>query len=155
MNPMTRVALVVGRQPWLHRFAGLIVRLDLLVQRLTRGRFNLLTLAGLPEVTLTVPGRRTGVPRTTPLLCVPYGDGWLVCGSNWGAPAPPAWVHNLAAAGEATVVHRGRTVRATARRLEGEERAARWQDMLVTWPNYARYAERSPRELPVFLLQPA
>jgi deazaflavin-dependent oxidoreductase (nitroreductase family) len=155
MNPMTRLAVVVGRQPWLHRYAGLIVRTDLVIQRLTRGRFNLLTLAGLPEVTLTVPGRRTGVPRTTPLLCVPYGGGWLVAGSNWGDPKPPAWVHNLAAAGAATVVFRGRTVAATARRLDGDERERCWRVMLETWPNYQKYAERTERELPVFLLSPA
>ena len=154
MNPMRRLAVRLGSQPWLPRYAGLIVRGDLMVQRLSGGRMTLLTFAGLPEVTITVPGRRTGVPRTTPLLCVPHGDGWLVAGSNWGDPAPPAWTRNLEAAGTAEVLHRGRRVRATARRLEGQERTDRWRGMVAVWPNYEKYAERTDREIPIFLLQP-
>ena len=154
MHPTRWLAVRIGRQPWLPRFSGLIVGLDLLVQRLTRGRFTLLSTAGLPEVTLTVAGRRTGIDRTTPLLCVPYGDGWLVAGSNWGAADLPAWVHNLRAASTAGVVHKGTHHRVTARQLEGEERATAWQVMLATWPNYAKYAERAGREIPVFWLRP-
>ena len=74
----TRVALRIGAQPWLHRFSGLIVGSDKALQRVTRGRITLLTFAGLPELLLQVPGRKTGVLRSTPLLCVPHGDGWLV-----------------------------------------------------------------------------
>ena len=153
MNPMRSLAVVIGRQPWLPRFAGLIVKGDLLVQRLTRGRFNLLTMAGLAEVTLTVPGRKSGIPRTTPLLCVPQDDGWLVAGSNWGHPKPPAWVHNLRAAERAAVVFRGRHHQVVPRALEGEERARRWGVMTAYWPNYQKYAERMDRDLPVFLLE--
>jgi deazaflavin-dependent oxidoreductase (nitroreductase family) len=154
MNPVRWLAIRIGRQPWLHRYAKLIVGTDVLIQRLTRGRFNLLTLAGLPEVTLTVAGRRSGVPRTTPLLCVPHGSGWLVAGTNWGGPTMPAWVHNLAAADTASVVFKGRTSTVTPRRVEGTERAEKWHLMLQTWPNYATYAERTDREIPVFFLAP-
>ena len=154
MNPMRRLAILLGRQPWLPRFTRQIVALDHLLRRLTRGRVTLLTFAGLPELFLTVPGRRTGIPRTTPLLCVPHEGGWLVAGSNWGAPQPPAWVGNLRAASQATVEFRGRETVTTARPVEGEERARVWQVMLATWPNYAKYAERTDREIPVFFLAP-
>jgi len=154
MNPVRWLAIRIGRQPWLHRYATVIVGTDVLIQRLSRGRFNLLTLAGLPEVTLTVRGRKSGEPRTTPLLCVPHGGGWLVAGTNWGGPTMPAWVHNLADADTASVVFRGRTSTVTPRRVEGVERAEKWQLMLQTWPNYAEYAERTDREIPVFFLEP-
>ena len=72
MNPMTRLAIVVGRQPWMPKFLPQIVWLDQTIHRLTRGRFSLLSLAGLPELFLTVRGRKSGEPRTTPLLCVPH-----------------------------------------------------------------------------------
>ena len=153
MNPMRRLAVRIGGQPWLPRFAGLIVKSDLLLQRATRGRVNLLTLAGLAQVTLTVPGRKSGIPRTTPLLCVPQGDGWLVAGSNWGDPKPPAWVHNLRAAERADVMFRGRRHTVTPRLLDGEERERRWREMSAYWPNYQKYADRVDRELPVFLLE--
>ena len=35
----------------------------------------------------------------------------------------------------------------------GEERARLWQVMLRTWPNYAKYEERTDRVIPVFLLE--
>jgi deazaflavin-dependent oxidoreductase (nitroreductase family) len=130
------------------------VALDVLIQRLTRGRLTMLSLAGLPEIMLTVAGRKSGIPRSTPLLCVPHEDGWLVAGTNWGAPKPPVWVGNLDAADTATVRFRGRTSAVTPRRVEGDERTAYWQVMLEMWPNYAKYAERTDREIPVFLLRP-
>ena len=154
MNPMRWMALRLGAQPWLPRFAKAIVGTDKALQRLTRGRVDLLTFAGLPEILLQVPGRRSGVLRSTPLLCVPHGDGWLVAGSNWGAPEPPAWVANLRAAEEPLVTYQGRTVAADARLLSGAEREEKWSVMLETWPNYAKYAERTNRELPVFWLTP-
>lgn len=154
MNPMRWLALRLGAQPWLPRFARLIVGVDLTLQRLTRGRLDLLTFAGLPELLLQVPGRRSGILRSTPLLCVPYGAGWLVAGSNWGAPTPPAWVGNLLAAAEPLVTVGGRTVAADARLLTGPEREEAWAVMLETWPNYEKYAARTGRELPVFWLTP-
>src|SRR5262245_3968382 len=106
MNPLRWTAIKLGAQPWLPRFAKPIVGMDKAVQGLTRGRIDLLTFAGLPEILLQVPGRKTGILRSTPLLCVPHGDGWLVAGSNWGAPEPPAWVGNLLAADEPLVTFR-------------------------------------------------
>lgn len=154
MNPMRWLALRLGAQPWLPRFAPVIVGLDKALQRLTRGRVDLLTFAGLPELLLQVPGRRTGILRSTPLLCIPHGEGWLVAGSNWGAPEPPAWVGNLLAADEPLVTFRGHTVAADARLLAGPERDEAWAYMLQTWPNYAKYAARTGRELPVIRLTP-
>jgi deazaflavin-dependent oxidoreductase (nitroreductase family) len=154
MNPIRPLAIRLGRQPWLPKLAKYIVALDVLIQRLTRGRLTMLSLAGLPEIMLTVAGRKSGIPRSTPLLCVPHEDGWLVAGTNWGAPKPPAWVGNLDATDTATVRFRGRTSHVTPRRVEGDERTAYWQVMLEMWPNYEKYAERTDREIPVFLLEP-
>lgn len=154
MNPVRWMAIKLGGQPWLPRYAKLIVGLDKALQRLTRGRLDLLTFAGLPEILLQVPGRKSGVLRSTPLLCVPHGGGWLVAGSNWGAPDPPAWVGNLAAADEPLVTYKGRTVATDAKLLSGPEREEKWAVMIQTWPNYAKYAERTDRELPVFWLTP-
>lgn len=154
MNPLRLLAIRVGRLGWLPRFLPQIVRVDLFVRRLSAGRISLLTFAGLPEVFLTVAGRRSGLPRTTPLLCAVHEGGWVVAGSNWGQPKPPAWVFNLAAAETATVEYRGRTYTVVPRRAEGEERAELWRVLNATWPNYERYAERVDREIQVFRLTP-
>lgn len=131
-----------------------IVWFDKQLQSATRGRVTLLQLAGLPNLTLTVVGRKSGITRTTPLLCVPYDNAWLVAGSNFGGARPPLWVNNLRAAPSAEVLHDGKRVPVTAREVDGEERATMWHVMLRTWPNYALYEQRTSRTIPVFLVQP-
>jgi deazaflavin-dependent oxidoreductase (nitroreductase family) len=155
MNPMTRLAILVGRQPWMPKFLPQIVWLDRTIHRLTRGRFSLLSLAGLPELFLTVRGRKSGEPRTTPLLCVPHDGSFLVAGSNWGAPKLPIWVLNLRDAGQGEMDFKGQKTPVSARQAEGDERARLWTVMNRTWPNYDHYASRTDREIPVFVLTPA
>ena len=84
MRLLRPLAVRIGRLRWLPRLLPQIVWTDQLIQRLTRGRLTLLDLAGLPNLMLTVVGRRSGIPRTTPLLCVPYGESFLVAGSYFG-----------------------------------------------------------------------
>jgi deazaflavin-dependent oxidoreductase (nitroreductase family) len=154
MNPLRPVAVKLGSQPWLPRFAPAIVGLDKGLQRVTRGRLTLLDLAGLPELMLTVRGRKSGIERSVPLLCTPHDGGWLVAGSNWGGPKPPMWVANLLAADTAEVTYGGRRTTVRAVLLEGADRARAWQVLLSTWPNYDKYAERTDREIKVFHLRP-
>ncbi len=154
MKVLTRVAVAFGGLAWLPRYARYVVGLDRLLQRLTRGRVSLAALAGLPSLVLTTTGRRSGQPRSTPLLYTPYRDAYLVAGSNWGGATRPAWVLNLLADPAAEVSVRRRRHPVRARQVVGEERAALWQEMLRTWPNYAKYAERTDREIPVFVLEP-
>lgn len=129
-----------------------IVRLDQGMVKLTRGRVPLLRLAGLPELFLTVKGRKSGTPRTTPLLYAPYGDDILIAGSFWGNPKLPVWVLNLRAAGDAEVEVRGKRHRVKAREVHDEERDRLWQVLNDTWPNYAHYATKTDRLIPVFHL---
>jgi deazaflavin-dependent oxidoreductase (nitroreductase family) len=154
-NKLTPVAIWLGGLSWLPRFLRQITAIDKLLQRVTKGQWSLLRIAGLPSMMLTVLGRKSGVARSTPILCVPYGDGHLVAGSNFGGRKPPVWVLNVRAADRVTVMVDGRTHDAVPRELTGEERAAAWEHMLQTWPNYAKYAERTSRVIPVFWLTPA
>jgi deazaflavin-dependent oxidoreductase (nitroreductase family) len=154
MNVLTPVAVRIGAIPWLPRFLRQITAFDMFLQRLTRGRWSLLRLAGLPSLLLTVVGRKSGLPRATPLLCVPWRTGVLVAGSNFGGATTPAWVGNVRAAGRVTMRFGGRTGDAVPHELRGDDRAAAWAHMLRTWPNYQRYADRTGREIPVFYLEP-
>ena len=57
--------------------------------RRTGGRhFN--RVRGLPVCLLTVPGRKTGTPRTTPMAYFERAGSWLVVGSAGGAKAGAA-----------------------------------------------------------------
>lgn len=154
MSLLTPLAVRIGAIPWLPRLVPQITGLDRLLHRLTGGHWSLLQLAGLPSLMLTVRGRRTGRPRTTPLLGVPWGPGRLIAGSNFGQPRPPAWVVNVRAAAQVQYSARGRQRRAVPRELTGAERGRAWEHLVRTWPNYQKYAERTDRVIPVFYLDP-
>ncbi|MCY0916888.1 MULTISPECIES: nitroreductase family deazaflavin-dependent oxidoreductase [unclassified Streptomyces] len=131
-----------------------IPALDKAVHRLTRGKV-ILSAQMLPGVILTAKGARSGLPRTTPLACMPEGDGasWLLIGSNFGRPGHPAWTGNLIKYPDAEVSWRGRDIAVRARLLQGEERAAAWQAALRFWPPYATYQARIEREIRLFRLE--
>lgn len=152
---LTPLAIRIGAIAWLPRLLPQITWLDKALHRLTNGRWSILRIAGLPNIMLTVVGRRSGVARSTPLLCVPYQRGVLVAGSNFGGPKPPVWVVNVRAAATVSMQYVGETVTATPQELTGSDREEAWSHMLETWPNYAKYAERTDRVIPVFYLEPA
>jgi deazaflavin-dependent oxidoreductase (nitroreductase family) len=152
MGLFTPLAVRIGAIPWLPRFVPQIMWVDKRLQRLTRGRLSLLGIAGLPSLMLTAIGRKSGVPRDTPLLCVPDGRDILIAGSNFGIDKEPMWVKNVEANPEVTARFRRQTSAMVARRLEGDEREAAWQRMLEVWPNFAKYEQRTERRIKLFLL---
>jgi deazaflavin-dependent oxidoreductase (nitroreductase family) len=144
------VAIRIGALEWLPRYLPQITAVDRTLSRLSGGRVTLVRLAGLPSLELTVVGRKSGEARTTPVLCVPYQDTYLVAGSNFGGENLPVWVLNVRAADTVQLRVNGRDLTAVPREVTGEERDVLWSHMLKTWPNYARYAERTDRVIPVF-----
>ncbi len=154
MGLLTPIAIRIGSISWMPKLLPQIVWCDKRLQKATKGKVTVLDIAGLPNLALTVPGRKSGIPRTTPLLCVPHDGGWLVAGSYFGGPDVPLWVGNLRAATTARVRVDGVEHEVTQREVEGDERAAMWAVMLETWPNFAKYEERTTRVIPVFYLEP-
>ena len=152
-----RCAILIGSWAWVPNYLAQITAVDKFIQRKTKGSWGLVRIAGLPGLLLTVPGRKSGIPRSTPLLCTPYGDGVLVAGSNFGGPTLPVWVGNLRASERATIHFGGMDREVVHQELTGEDRAAAWTRMLETWPNYRLYEERiaDGRTIPVFWLRPA
>lgn len=147
---MLRLAQRVARNPLLAKIGPRFVFLDTAVQRWTGGRIAVARLGGLTTVLLTTTGRRTGLPRDTPLIAIPEGGSLLLVGSNWGRPGHPAWTANLIADPHATIRTRGHTFTVTATLLTGVERTEAWSALTRTWPVYDDYTARSGRELRVF-----
>ena len=152
MGLLTPLAIRIGALSWMPKLLPQVVWLDRNLHRVSRGRVTVLDLAGLPNLNLTVRGRKSGIDRTTPLLCVPDGDTILIAGSYFGGPKMPLWVGNLRAAGSATVELGRERFAVRATELAGEDRAAAWATMLRTWPNYAKYEQSTDRTIPVFRL---
>lgn len=155
MGLLTPLAVRIGSVSWMPKLLPQIVWVDTRLQKVSGGRVSVLDVAGLPNLMLVVPGRKTGIERSTPLLCVPYQDGWLIAGSYFGGPTVPLWVGNLRATTTAKVAVDNKPPRpCTWRELSGEERARAWSAMLEVWPNYALYEQRTTRTIPVFHLVP-
>lgn len=125
------------------------------VRRLTKGRYGLIDIARLPSLQITVPGRKSGIVRTTPLLYVPDGANILLVGSGWGAPKHPAWALNAAAVDTVTIQRGKETVEAAIREFAGAERDAAWQRAITFWPGYAMEQRLATgREFKLFELVP-
>ena len=153
MNALTPLAIKIGSIEWMPKLLPQITATDKFIQRVSRGRVTILDIAGLPNLMLTVKGRKSGVPRTTPLLCVPHEGDILIAGSYFGGPKTPVWVANVRAADEVQVRMDGRTMTAVPREVTGTERDRLWEVMVETWPNYRKYEQRTDRTIPVFVLE--
>ncbi|MFI6089219.1 nitroreductase family deazaflavin-dependent oxidoreductase [Streptomyces sp. NPDC051218] len=130
-----------------------IPAMDRTVHRLTRGKV-LLSAKMLPGVILTVRGAKSGIPRRTPLACMPEESGsWILIGSNFGRPGHPAWTGNLLAHPDADISWHGKDIPVRARLLRGEEREKVWEAVLAFWPPYATYQSRVEREIRLFRLE--
>jgi deazaflavin-dependent oxidoreductase (nitroreductase family) len=120
-----------------------------------------LGLAPRTTVLLTVPGRRSGTPRSTPVTLVEEdGQRWLV------APyGPVEWVHNARAAGQVELSRGRRTETVRVKELAPEAAApvlkAYVERVPITWPYFdaapdapiAAFAAEAPRH-PVFQVVP-
>lgn len=109
---------------------------------------------GVPTLLLTTTGRKSGEPRTTPLIFARDGDDYLVVASMGGAPSHPAWYLNLQANPEAEIQVKGNHIRVTARTATPEEKPRLWDVVRGPWPNYDVYQSRTGREIPVVILTP-
>lgn len=129
--------------------------IDRVAFALTRDRCSVTTfLGGVPVVILTTT-TRPGRTRSTPLMGVPLGEALAVIGTNFGQPRAPAWIRDLATNARATIAFRGRTVGVSAREISGSERESALAVATAMYPGIASYAERSRREIRVFVLEPA
>ncbi len=117
--------------------------------RLSSGRKDVTVLL------LTVPGRRTGIPRSTCVRFLPSPDGPVVWGTGSGSPRDPDWFRNLRVADVADVQVGRARLRVRPRELTGPDRDAMWTGTILTQaPEVARYARKAGRTIPVAVLRP-
>lgn len=111
-------------------------------------------LGGLRVLLLTTRGRKSGEPRTAPLVYFEDGERLVVIGSNGGASGDPLWWRNLLATPEATVQVGAETRPVCARLASADERARLWPRVKQENPSYAGYERKTSRVIPVVLLEP-
>jgi deazaflavin-dependent oxidoreductase (nitroreductase family) len=102
-----------------------------------------------PLVLLTTVGRKTGTPRTTPMMFVRHDNRLFVIASNAGAPKDPQWYRNLIADPSVTVELPGEEFKARATPLEGADYDRTWAMIKERFPFFAEHDERAGRRIPV------
>jgi deazaflavin-dependent oxidoreductase (nitroreductase family) len=110
--------------------------------------------AGMPILLLTTTGRKTGRPRTTPLLYVTDGENIVVVASNGGRPRHPHWWLNLVDNPEAEVQVRNEKRRVKAEEAIGEERERLWRLVVGMFHEYEEFQRATMRKIPVVVLRP-
>jgi proline iminopeptidase len=121
--------------------------------RETGGEVGHIWKKGSKILLLTTKGRKTGDPRTTPLIYENDGDRYVVVASKGGAPQHPGWYRNLSQDAEVEVQVKDDVFRARARTAEGDERERLWKLAAQQWPDYDAYKQRTDRQIPVVVLE--
>lgn len=102
---------------------------------------------------LTTKGRKSGKPRTKPLIYEQDRDRYVIVASKGGAPKHPDWYRNLEKEPYVELQVLDDVFPAGARTAEGEERERLWKLVNQQWPDYDSYQTRTEREIPVVVLE--
>ncbi|GAA1482767.1 nitroreductase family deazaflavin-dependent oxidoreductase [Gordonia sinesedis] len=135
-------------------------RLNTRLYRLTGGRLGSRWRFGsafrqpAPVCLLTTIGRKSGQPRTVPLLYLRSGDDIVVVASQGGMNSNPAWYLNLTANPHVTVQIGADTTDLIARTASDEERTRLWPELVALYRDFDTYAQWTDRTIPVVVCSP-
>ena len=110
---------------------------------------------GLPVVIVTNRGAKSGKVHKTPVMRVEHDGRYAMVASKGGAPTNPLWYYNVRANPVVELQDGPRKQDMVAREVSGAERAQWWQRAVAAYPPYAEYQQKTAREIPVFVLEPA
>ena len=132
----------------------LMARANIWLIRASGGRYGTRFMYGAPIMLVTTIGRKSGEPRTSPLLYLRDGDTLVTVASKGGSATNPAWYANLLAKPDVEVEIDGVKRPMRARTATAEEKSRWWPKLVEMYPPYATYQSRTPREIPVVALTP-
>lgn len=129
-------------------------RLNAWLYRTSGGKIWGTWLRGAPIMLLTTTGRRSGEPRTAPLLYLRDGDDIVCVASQGGMSKHPLWFRNLEADPDCEVEIGSRKQKMRARRASDEEKASLWPRLTEMYRDFDDYQARTERNIPVVILSP-
>jgi deazaflavin-dependent oxidoreductase (nitroreductase family) len=124
------------------------------VYRASGGRLGGRFLRGAPVMLLTTIGRRSGEPRTAPLIYLEDGDNVVTVASKGGSARHPLWYRNLQANPDVEVQIGADKRKLRARIASVEEKDRLWPRLTMIYPDYDDYQARTDRDIPVVILEP-
>ncbi|HEX3323778.1 MAG TPA: nitroreductase/quinone reductase family protein [Solirubrobacterales bacterium] len=128
-------------------------KLNVPLYRLSGGRVGG-KVGRAPVLLLTTTGRKSGQPRTAPVVYLAEGDDMVVINTNAGNARVPAWSLNLKANPEAKVEVGREHLAVRARIAEGEERTDLWRKHNVQYSGFDDYEAKLDRKISVIVLEP-
>jgi F420H(2)-dependent quinone reductase len=108
-----------------------------------------------PILLLTTTGRKSGRPRTTPLIYCRDGENIVVVASNGGDDRDPGWWRNLKAHPTGTIQIKHETTSVRAEQASPDDKARLWPEMTKVYATYDEYQRKTSREIPLVILKPA
>lgn len=108
---------------------------------------------GVPILLLTTTGRKSGQPRTIPIIFTPYKNSFVIIASKGGSPEHPKWYLNIQDNPNVTVQVKAEVFKAAARTAQSPEREVIWSEALKSWPNFDVYQSRTTRQIPVVVIE--
>jgi deazaflavin-dependent oxidoreductase (nitroreductase family) len=144
--------------PAQERVGNVVIRamsvLNVWAFRISKGRIGGRFRHGAPVLLLTSRGRRSGQPRTTPLLYLRDGERLVVVASKGGFSTHPLWYRNVEANPRVEVDLGGARRAMLARRASDAEKRALWPKLVGMYRDFDDYQARTDRDIPVVILSP-
>ena len=128
-------------------------KLNVPVYRLSGGRIGSKVGDG-PVLLLTTTGRKSGEPRTAPILYLAHGEAMILIDTNAGNERLPGWSYNLKAKPLAEVEIGKRRFPVKARIAVGTEREELWRACNDQYSGFDEYIEWLDRTPSVWVLEP-
>jgi deazaflavin-dependent oxidoreductase (nitroreductase family) len=110
---------------------------------------------GVPVCLVTTTGRKSGRPRTVPLLYIRDTENVVLVASQGGLPEDPQWYRNVLADPDISVQFGATIYRMRARTANPEERAILWPRLTAVYADFDSYQAWTDREIPVVICEPS
>jgi deazaflavin-dependent oxidoreductase (nitroreductase family) len=109
---------------------------------------------GKPLLLLHNVGAKSGREFVTPLVYLGDDGNHVIFASKGGAPNNPGWYHNLKAGPNVSIEVGTDTLDVVAEEATGEERDRLYSIQEEQQPQFADYAQKTDRKIPVIVLKP-
>jgi deazaflavin-dependent oxidoreductase (nitroreductase family) len=146
----------LAKQRWFAALGRRLAPIDGSLYRATGGHLTIMGPQGaaMPQtLLLTTTGRRSGRPRSTPVMFLRDGRRLVVTSESFGQTRPAAWPLNLTANQQATVQIGSQSFPCRALPATEEQVARYWPQFVEIWPAHGTYRQRSGVRH-MFILEP-
>jgi F420H(2)-dependent quinone reductase len=121
-------------------------KLHIFLYRKSGGRI-LGSVVGSPVLVLTTTGRKTGKPRTVPLVYTHDGKNYAVIATD-----NPGWHHNLKGTPQAWIEVKNTKIQVRTRDASAEEEAQWWERIVKQSPAFKSFLNSSHHK--IVILEP-